>query len=218
MALAHAGRALPGPGALLLPGTLGATPDSHHGLLDLGLAGRARLPGLAQVVSVIAGAAMLIWPLVWPSPYLAAPVWLGFILLLDPINRRLGGESLAGDLVEGRNDRLKNLVLSGFLCGILWELWNYWARAKWHYTVPIMENVKIFEMPVPGYLGFPAFALECFTMYVFARTVCVSTVSGFGPFVGPGRPIALSSDSSADTPLEETPGGTFAEIGTRLDH
>jgi len=24
-------------------------------------------------------------------------------------------------------------------------------------------------MPVPGYLGFPAFALECFTMYVFVR-------------------------------------------------
>ena len=26
--------------------------------------------------------------------YLAAPVWLGFIFLLDPINARLGGESL----------------------------------------------------------------------------------------------------------------------------
>ena len=37
---------------------------------------------------------MLLWPIVWPSPYLAAPVWLGFIFLLDPINARLGGESL----------------------------------------------------------------------------------------------------------------------------
>jgi len=62
-----------------------------------------------------------------------------------------------------------NLVLSGFLCGALWEFWNYWSRAKWHYTVPIMEHVKIFEMPLPGYFGFPAFALECFTMYVFVR-------------------------------------------------
>ena len=43
------------------------------------------------------------------------------------------------------------------------ELWNNWARAKWQYTVPIMENLKIFEMPLPGYLGFPPFALECFT-------------------------------------------------------
>jgi hypothetical protein len=32
-----------------------------------------------------------------------------------------------------------------------------------------MERAKVFEMPVPGYLGFPAFALECFTMYQFIR-------------------------------------------------
>jgi hypothetical protein len=32
-----------------------------------------------------------------------------------------------------------------------------------------MERLKIFEMPVPGYFGFPAFALECFTMYVCVR-------------------------------------------------
>jgi len=68
------------------------------------------------------------------------------------------------------------------LCGVLWEFWNYWSRAKWHYTVPIMENLKIFEMPVPGYLGFPAFAFECFTMYVFVRTIFASQL---------GRAIAL---------------------------
>jgi hypothetical protein len=32
-----------------------------------------------------------------------------------------------------------------------------------------MEHIRIFEMPLPGYFGFPAFALECFTMYVFVR-------------------------------------------------
>jgi hypothetical protein len=124
------------------------------------------------LVSIAAGAAMLLSPFLVSSkvaPYLAAPVWLGFIFLLDPINARLGAESLWADLREGRRDRLINLVLSGFLCGVLWELWNYWSRAKWHYTVPIMENLKIFEMPVPGYFGFPPFALECFTMYVFTR-------------------------------------------------
>jgi hypothetical protein len=51
----------------------------------------------------------------------------------------------------------------------VWEFWNYWARTKWIYTVPILPDWKIFEMPVPGYLGFPAFAVECFTMYVAAR-------------------------------------------------
>jgi hypothetical protein len=127
----------------------------------------ARFSG-AMWLSFIAGAVMLAWPLVWPSPYLAAPVWLGFIFLLEPVNARLGIDTLCA---RGRPDRLVNLAASGLLCGVLWEFWNYWAAAKWHYTVPIMEHVKIFEMPLPGYLGFPAFAFECFTMYVLVRAI-----------------------------------------------
>jgi hypothetical protein len=136
-------------------------------------------PRLVERVSIGLGAALLLLPIIWPSQYLAAPVWLGFVFLLDPINLRLGGESLARDFHEGRFDRFKNLALSGFLCGILWEFWNYWARAKWHYTVPIMERFKVFEMPLPGYFGFPAFALECFTMYVFLRIAVLYVRSGF---------------------------------------
>jgi len=112
---------------------------------------------------------MLLWPIVWPSRYLAAPVWLGFIFLLDPINAWLDAPSLFARTRAGNRDLLINLMASGLLCGLLWEFWNYWSRAKWHYTVPIMEHVKLFEMPLPGFLGFPAFALECFTMYVFVR-------------------------------------------------
>ena len=123
-------------------------------------------------LSVAVGAIMLALPF-FVSPevarYMAAPVWLGFIFLLDPINAWLGAESLWSDLREARYDRLVNLSLSGFLCGALWEFWNFWAGAKWHYSVPIMERWKIFEMPLPGYFGFPPFALECFTMYVFVR-------------------------------------------------
>jgi hypothetical protein len=125
---------------------------------------------------VLVGFAFLIWPLVWPSPYLAAPIWLGFILLLDPINASLGGASLIADAGNGDYRRTINLTLSGFLCGVLWEFWNFWAGAKWHYTVPIMEHTKIFEMPLPGYFGFPAFALECFTMYVFVRAIACRIV------------------------------------------
>jgi hypothetical protein len=146
------------------------------------------------LVSVAAGALMLASPfLVSPdvARYMAAPVWLGFIFLLDPINARLGADSLWNDWRAGKYDRLLNLILSGFLCGVLWELWNYWSHAKWHYTVPIMEHLKIFEMPVPGYFGFPAFALECFTMYVFVRAVFSYAVSGFSRTGAVGRPIGL---------------------------
>ncbi|RPI54391.1 MAG: hypothetical protein EHM55_10965 [Acidobacteria bacterium] len=119
--------------------------------------------------SIAMGSAMLLLPILWPSPYLAAPVFLGFVFLLDPINARAGDESLVRDLKRGSRDRLINLLVAGFICGGLWEFWNFWARTKWIYTVPILADLKIFEMPVLGYFGFPAFALECFTMYVFVR-------------------------------------------------
>jgi len=172
-------------GAELVAVTRGARGSGRAG--ESSGSGEARAsapPALPALLSVAAGALMLASPfLTSPSVarYLAAPVWLGFILLLDPINARLGGESLWRDWRAGRADRVINLSLSGILCGVLWEFWNYWSRAKWHYSVPIMEHLKVFEMPVPGYLGFPAFALECFTMYVFVRLV----------FTRGGRAIAL---------------------------
>ncbi len=131
---------------------------------------------------VIAGAIMLLVPIVHPSPWLAAPVWLGFIFLLDPINARNGGESLRGDLQAGHPGRLINLLVAGLVCGIVWECWNYWAHTKWIYTVPVPPQIKIFEMPIAGYLGFPAFAVECFTMYIFVRQSL---------WRGAWRPIAL---------------------------
>jgi hypothetical protein len=141
-------------------------------------------------LSVAAGAAMLLLPLILASPYLAAPVFLGFIFLLDPINRRLGAESLGADLGARRYDRLINLAASGLLCGVLWEFWNYWARTKWRYTVPIMADAKLFEMPLPGYVGFSAFALECFTMYEFVRAVARRWVLARAD-CAPGRRIGL---------------------------
>lgn len=155
-------------------------PDPHrHGSHDSESSPGCRRDGAPRVApsagrwtSIAAGVAMLAGPLLWPSRYLAAPVWLGFIFLLDPVTAWLGGDSLAADLARGSIDRVVNLGLSGLACGFLWEFWNYWARAKWIYTVPILEHVKLFEMPLPGYLGFPAFALECFTMYAFVRRVC----------------------------------------------
>jgi hypothetical protein len=126
-------------------------------------------PPAYPALSIALGVAMLVSPFLVSASvarYMAAPIWLGFIFLLDPVNARLGAETL---MPAGGWHRVINLSMSGLLCGVLWEFWNYWSRTKWHYTVPIMEHVKIFEMPLPGYLGFPAFALECFTMYVFVR-------------------------------------------------
>ena len=56
-------------------------------------------------ICVAAGVLMLAVPILLRgtplATYLAAPVWLGFILLLDPLNARAGGESLLGGLARG---------------------------------------------------------------------------------------------------------------------
>jgi hypothetical protein len=118
----------------------------------------------------LCGAALLIGPLLVPTEtatYLFGAVWLGFILLLEPIQLRTGGESLWRDLQQGDSSRLRALLWAGLICGIFWEFWNYCATARWFYTVPILPEYRIFAMPLPGYLGFPAFAIECFAMFAW---------------------------------------------------
>lgn len=105
------------------------------------------------------------------ATYLATPVWVGFICFLDPLNYWWGGKSLLRDLENGEPRTLYSLLFSGIICGFLWEFWNYWAGARWIYTVPIVGQLKIFEMPLLGYLGFAAFALECYVMYEFVKNI-----------------------------------------------
>lgn len=130
-----------------------------------------RLSPAFMKISVLIGTALLLWPIILPSPYLAGPVWLGFFLLLDPINYLWGERSILGDWISGKRETLYTLFLSGLFCGILWEFWNFWAEAKWKYTVPIWPDWKIFEMPIIGYLGFLPFACEVYSMYNFALGV-----------------------------------------------
>lgn len=128
----------------------------------------------AERAMMLFGLLCLVLPLVLPqriAAYLFALVWIGFVFLLDPLNHRLRLPSLLGGLAAGRRGRLYSLLIAGWVCGWLWEFWNYWAAAKWHYIFPLAQGWKIFEMPAPGYLGFLPFALECFAMYVTASWI-----------------------------------------------
>ncbi len=106
-------------------------------------------------------------PLLWPSPYFGADVWVAWILLLDPINRVRGRPSIIGDLEQGELGRPLSVFAAGLLAGPVWEGLNWLAGARWSYTVPFAGAVKLFEMPVLGYLGFGPFALECFVIWSF---------------------------------------------------
>ena len=147
------------------------------------LTARISLSKPAKVILVLVGAVGAIVPLIILSGWFAPVIWLSFILLLDPLNALRGWPSITGDLARGDWRRLFALLAGGFICGFLWEYWNYWALTKWTYTVPYLGDIKIFEMPVLGYLGFPPFAIECWAMYIFVRSL-----------LSPGARTAASND------------------------
>ncbi|HEY3131824.1 MAG TPA: hypothetical protein VGL91_20380 [Acidobacteriota bacterium] len=124
-------------------------------------------PALGKLVSLF-GLGCMILPLLVPRFFFPL-VWGGLIFLLDPLVESIGQRNLVLNLFVGDRSRPLLLLGSGLICGFFWELWNFWAGAKWVYTLPYFQFWRIFEMPALGFLGFPPFALECWLLFVFVR-------------------------------------------------
>lgn len=121
-----------------------------------GLAIGRSTPAALQVAGVLMVALALVWPRIF-YPL----IWGAVTLLLDPWTyRRAPERSLLGALEAGRPGRILRLLGGGLLIGVAWELLNSGARSKWIYTVPGLEELKLFEMPLAGFLGFPVLALD----------------------------------------------------------
>jgi len=123
-------------------------------------------------ILMLLGFLCLMGPVLVPreiARYLFAFVWVGFILLFEPVLYASGGLSLLRDLSEGRLHRILSVVAAGYICGVLWEFWNYWATARWVYTAPFTQDIRFFEMPLAGFLGFGPFAWEYVAMYGIVR-------------------------------------------------
>ncbi len=120
------------------------------------------VPYLIQAVGALLVGLAILFPL-----YLAPLVWGSVTFLLDPWNYRRGARSLLADLEAGRFRTPVRLLLAGLFCGLLWESFNYFSPQKWIYTVRGLEGLKLFEMPLLGFLGFPALALDAFSFFAF---------------------------------------------------
>jgi hypothetical protein len=139
------------------------------------------------------GIAMLAVALIWPR--FAFPLIWGFAVFLgDPLCYWAGRsrtDSLLGQFARGDPRPALRLLLAGLICGGLWEFWNFWAYTKWLYTVPYLENLKWFEMPPLGFLGFPPFALECYVLVNLLNAVRRGRTWEACGQPGPGAPRRL---------------------------
>jgi hypothetical protein len=93
----------------------------------------------------------VLYPLLWIGPFVG---WMSVNRVLD-IGSGLGG------VREGDWCAVMNWSLAALICGVFWEMWNYYSMSKWTYQVPYLHVLKIFEMPLAGYFGYLAFGLEC---------------------------------------------------------
>lgn len=128
-----------------------------------------RLPDSLFWPFVIFGFLCMVIPLVWPSTHMTPLVWMGVAFFLDPINGRRGDRSILSEFFTGERRSMLLFFLSGLVAGIVWEFWNYWADAKWHYDVPYLGHIRVFEMPILGFLGFMPFIIESLAIYRFVR-------------------------------------------------
>jgi hypothetical protein len=111
------------------------------------------------VRAISCGIALFLLTLAFPG-YLFGLAWVFAIPLIDGVNYHAGHPSFMSDLERGEIGRLLGALASGLVCGLLWETWNSLSPVKWVYTVPFFERMKLFEMPLPGYIGFPVFGVE----------------------------------------------------------
>ena len=112
----------------------------------------------------VLGWVMLALLLIWPR-YFFPFLWLSVYFILEPINAALGLPALAQWTQKGDWTPVAALWIGTGVCGFFWELWNFFSFPKWVYTVPFVNFLHIFEMPLLGYGGYLPFGLELYALY-----------------------------------------------------
>ncbi len=113
----------------------------------------------AAVILAIAGFGLaligvfpsLLYPLLWISP----------LVVIVCVQVLRGEKTVFSELKDGNWSVLVCSGMAALVCGIFWEMWNFYSYSKWIYTVPYVQKFHIFEMPLMGFAGYLPFGLEC---------------------------------------------------------
>jgi hypothetical protein len=123
-----------------------------------------RLTASNTSVLFISGWIMFVMMMIWPQFFFPF-VWLSAYCILDPLNFWIGNRSLVQEIAEGEWSSVLALSSGCLMCGLFWEMWNFYSFPKWIYQIPFVNFFHVFEMPILGYLGYIPFSLELFALY-----------------------------------------------------
>ncbi len=130
---------------------------------------RWRAPGRPTLVGWFMGGVGLLAFTAW------FPVPLFFLTWIAPLVITASALALAGvsspftDLKRGDYHMLFTLAIAALICGFFWEMWNVFSMPKWHYSIPYVQTLHVFEMPLPGYGGYLPFGPVCWCMWLGMR-------------------------------------------------
>jgi hypothetical membrane protein len=114
---------------------------------------------LAAAILTASGACLLLLG-VYPNHFFAL-LWVSPLLILVSLQALLKETHLFSLLGRGDWRLVVASALAAVLCGVFWEMWNFYSLAKWVYHVPFVQRFHVFEMPILGYAGYLPFGLEC---------------------------------------------------------
>ena len=144
-----------------------------------------RFTPFTLALSFIIGVAFIALPVLMSETWaklLVPCTWVGFILLVEPINYLLNQPhiSMYRELEQGNTKPLFQMLVAGLFCGFLWEGWNEQALHAggqgWTYQLADFWNnlgfdKKFGEMPLVGFGGYPFFIWENFVMYELIKYI-----------------------------------------------
>ncbi len=93
--------------------------------------------------------------------YLFPLLWVSPLLIIICLQTLMKEPHILSEMAAGDWRGAVSAALAAMICGVFWEMWNYFSLAKWKYSVPLVHRFQIFEMPLLGYGGYLPFGLEC---------------------------------------------------------
>jgi len=108
---------------------------------------------------------------VWPN-FLFPFLWVCPLLTIIGLQTLMKERHLFRQTAAGDWRGAVAAVLAAIICGGFWEMWNYFSMAKWEYSIPLVQRLHIFEMPLLGYAGYLPFGLECAVIGDMLATLC----------------------------------------------
>ncbi len=137
--------------------------STFHWIKRIRIPFRLKHNSLTLLIFFSLGILLFILILKWPDIFYPF-VWITVFFLIEPFNFKSRFSSLLISTDERNWQPVISLAVGCLICAFFWEMWNIYSYPKWIYHLPHVSAPKLFEMSLPGYIGYIPFSFELFAL------------------------------------------------------